>query len=212
MRVLVVDDQILFREGLVALLNHQANIEVVGRAASGPEAVELALKLRPDIVLMDFSLGQSTGLEAMQTILDEWCTAKVVFLSVHEDDETVFAALRGGAKGYIPKNTPVPKLVELLQGLERDEPALPPQVTARLLTIFAQQGLPMPPPQSDCDDLTGREIEVLKGLGAGATNRQIAERLFITENTVKNHVRSILNKLHVNNRAQAGAVARRRFK
>jgi DNA-binding NarL/FixJ family response regulator len=211
MRVLVVDDQVLFREGLVALLNHQAGIEVVARAGSGREAVELALNLRPDVILMDFSLGDTTGLQAMQRIMEEWCTAKVVFLSVHEDDDTIFAALRSGAKGYIPKNTPVSKLIELLLGVERDEPAIPPHITARLLTVFTQQQFSMPVQSEACDDLTGRELEVLKSLGSGASNRQIAERLFITENTVKNHVRSILNKLHVRSRTEAGVVARRRF-
>jgi DNA-binding NarL/FixJ family response regulator len=213
-RILLVDDHILFRQGLVSLLDAQPDISVVGEAGSAREAISKAEALEPDLVLMDFGLPDGNGLDATRVILADRPETDIVFLTVHEEDDRLFAALRSGAKGYLLKNVPIAKLLEFLRGVERGEAALSPDMTSRVVDEFARleplSETPTPS-QSGPDELTTRELEVLKELVTGATNRQIADDLVISENTVKNHIRSILTKLGVKNRREAAEIGRRRL-
>lgn len=202
MKLLIVDDHILFREGLASLFNPQNDIEVVGQAASVQEAIKLATVLQPSLILMDFSLPDGTGLEATQAILAVQPNTKIVFLTVHEDDERLFKAIRAGAKGYLLKNVAVTTLLSFLRGVERGEVALTPLMTTKILNEFARLAEPHQTELAGPEELTWREIEVLEQLRTGATNREIAGRLVIAENTVKNHVRNILAKLNLKNRRQ----------
>ncbi len=208
MRVLIVDDHVLFSEGLASLLNAQPDFSVVGQAGSVGEAITLARELCPDLILMDFGLPDGTGLEATQAILAERPTTNIVFLTVHEQDERLFAAIRSGAKGYLLKNVPVAKLLAHLRGLERGEAAISPTMTSHILGEFARMSPAHESSQVEAE-LTARELDVLKLLAAGASNREIADRLCISENTVKNHVGSILTKLGLRNRREAASFARR---
>lgn len=210
MRVLLVDDHILFREGLVGLLGSQPGIDVVGEAGSVSEAIEMTRDLRPDLVLMDFSLPDGTGLDATQTILSERPETKIVFLTVHEEDDRLFAAIRGGAKGYLLKNVPIAKLLASLRGIEHGEAAISPTMTSRVLNEFARLEPKQDLPASD--ELTTRELDVLRELVTGASNREIADHLVIAENTVKNHIRNILSKLNLKNRREAAEFAREKLK
>jgi two-component system NarL family response regulator len=209
MRVLIVDDHVLFREGLVSLLETQPDISVAGEAGRVSEAIGMARELEPDLILMDFGLPDGTGLEATQAILAEQPEAKIVFLTVHEQDDRLFAAIRSGAKGYLLKNVPVSKLLDYLRGVERGEAAVSPAMTSHILDEFARLGSGPDPGPAELDELTTREVEVLQEVARGATNREIADRLCISENTVKNHVGNILAKLNLRNRREAAGFARR---
>jgi DNA-binding NarL/FixJ family response regulator len=208
-RVLIVDDHVLFREGLVSLLKTQPDITVAGEAGSVSESIGMARELEPDLILMDFGLPDGTGLEATQAILAEQPEAKIVFLTVHEKDDRLFAAIRSGAKGYLLKNVPVSKLLDYLRGVERGEAAVSPTMTSHILDEFARLGPGPDPGPAELDELTPREVEVLQQVVQGATNREIADRLCISENTVKNHVGNILAKLNLRNRREAAGFARR---
>ncbi|MCX6045655.1 MAG: response regulator transcription factor [Chloroflexi bacterium] len=203
MRILIVDDHILFREGLVGLLNGQPDTHVIGQAGSVQEATALAHELQPDLVLMDFGLPDGTGLDATKAILAIRPETKIVFLTMHEDDERLFEAIRTGAKGYLLKNVHATTLLTFLRGVDRGEAALTPTMTSKLLNEFARLTEPPKQGSSEFEALSTRELQVLKQLKKGATNREIAEQLFISENTVKNHVRNILTKLGLQNRRQA---------
>jgi DNA-binding NarL/FixJ family response regulator len=209
MKILLVDDHVLFRDALAGLLGAQPDLTVVGSASCVKEAIAQACELQPDIILMDFGLPDGTGLEATQGILDELPDAKIIFLTMHEDDERLFDALRSGAKGYLLKNTSVNELLSFIRGVQRGEAAITRTMAGRLLDLLAQtkpvaSALPM-----ELEVLTTRELEVLKELDTGATNRQIADRLVISERTVKNHVSNILSKLNLRNRHEATHFARR---
>ncbi len=208
MRILLVDDHILFREGLVSLLNSQPDLEVVGEAGSVHEAISLARELQPDLVLMDFGMPDGTGLDATQVILADRPETKIVFLTVHEEDDRLFAAIRSGAKGYLLKNVPVTKLLAFLRGIERGEAAITPVLASRILEEFSRLSTPRGRERVETGELTTRELEVLRELASGASNREIADNLVIAENTVKNHMRSILSKLNLKNRREAAHFAR----
>lgn len=209
MQVLIVDDHILFREGLAGLLRSQPDMVVVGECGSVHEAVETALKTRPDVILMDFSLPDGTGLDATRAILTELPDAQIIFLTVHDNDERLIAAMRAGAKGYLLKNLSVSKLLASLRALERGEAAISRTMMARILEEFAQSTPSISTSPSPLVGLTSREIEVLQELANGVTNQEIATRLFISENTVKNHIHNILEKLNLHNRREAIDFARK---
>lgn len=209
MRVLIVDDHILFREGLVGLLRAQPDIEVVGECGSVHDAIAHTLALKPDIVLMDFSLPDGNGLEATHAILSDLPETKIIFLTVHDDDERMISAIRSGARGYLLKNLSVTKLLASLRALERGEAAISRTMMARVLEEFAHS---TPPPAIEASPLVGltsREIEVLQELADSITNQEIATRLYISENTVKNHIHNILEKLKLSNRREAIEFARK---
>jgi two-component system, NarL family, nitrate/nitrite response regulator NarL len=208
-RILVVDDHILFREGLTSLLRSTDDFDVVGNAGSVHEAIHLARELCPDIILMDFSMPDGTGIDATRVILSELPHCKIVFLTMYEADDKLFDALRAGAKGYLPKNTPSPNLAASLRALAHGELALSRQLMSRVVDEFSRTR------KTELDDkalskLSSREREVLRELENGASNQEIAQRLFLSENTVKHHIRSILEKLQVPNRREAGLISANR--
>lgn len=209
MRIILVDDHVLFREGLASLLRPQPDLDLVGEAGSVVEAIALTKELRPDLVLMDFGLPDGTGLDATEAILEDRPETKIVFLTFHDDDDRLFAAIRRGAKGYLLKNVCASELLSFVRGIERGQAAITPDMTSRILDEFARMGPGAQSHGAELAHLTSRELEVLQELAAGGTNRQIAERLVISENTVKNHVGSILAKLDFRNRREAASFARR---
>ena len=200
MRILLVEDHILFQESLGRLLDGQPDMTVVGGATSVLEAVLKARQLKPDVILMDFTLPDGTGVEAAQTILAEQPSIKVIFLTIHEENEKLFDAIRHGAQGYLPKNVTSSHLLAYLRGLERGEVAIPPEFTARILKEFAYLPSREDSTSEGTSRLTVRQREILKELKTGATNRQIAARLVISEQTVKNHVSRVLKKLNIKSR------------
>lgn len=207
-RLLLVDDHALFREGLVGLINAQPDLNVIGQAGTVQEAIEMTDNLKPDLILMDFSLPDGTGLDATQAILAKHPHTNIVFLTVHEEDDRLFEAIRSGAKGYLLKNVPVNKLLSFLRGVEKGEAAISRSMTSRLMDEFAKLEPERKAAPTLPAVLTTRELEVLQQLATGASNREIADQLVISENTVKNHVRSILAKLNLRNRREASNFAR----
>jgi DNA-binding NarL/FixJ family response regulator len=208
MRILIADDHTLFRESLGSLLASRG-LEIVGEAREGQEAVELARSLRPDVVLMDLSMPGLDGLAATRLISAEMPEVKVVVLTASDDDAQLFEAIKSGAQGYLLKNLESRELFSLLEGVGRGEPALTPRLASKLLQEFARPPRPAAEPH-DPDALTDREREVLELLVRGVTsNRKLAKQLGVSENTVKFHVRNILDKLHLHNRAEVVGFALR---
>ncbi len=207
MRVLVADDHALFRDSLRSLLAARGH-EVIGEARNGREAVELAHRLRPDVVLMDLMMPEVDGLAATRLISADLPEVKVVVLTASDDDANLFEAIKSGAQGYLLKNLESGEFFALLEGVAQGEPALTPSLARKLLREFARPSQAGKP--SDPDALTEREQEVLDLLVQGVTsNRRLADRLGVSENTVKFHVRNILDKLHLHNRAQVVSFALR---
>jgi DNA-binding NarL/FixJ family response regulator len=203
-RVLLVDDQALFREALAVLLEVRAEIEVVGEAADGAAALERSAALQPDVVLMDLHMPVLDGIAATRRLRVEQPGVRVLALTTFDDDEDVFAALRAGAVGYLLKDVTSDRLVEALLAAARGESVLQPSVAARVVARFA--GMPhdaAPRPQPLVVPLSDRELEVLRLLGDGCSNREIATSLFLAEGTVKNHVTNVLAKLGARDRTQA---------
>jgi DNA-binding NarL/FixJ family response regulator len=209
MKILIVDDHVLFRQGLVSLFESRPSYQVVAEAGTVEKTIELVRKFEPDLVLMDFSLPDGTGLDATEVIMEEYPDTLVVFLTVHEDDNRMIAAIAKGAKGYMLKNTPIANLFASLDALKRGEPALSRAMTGRLLNSISKMGEPQHNQWEELEKLTPRELEVLEELAANATNREIAATLYISERTVKNHVSNILSKLGTSNRHEAANLARR---
>ena len=207
-KVLVIEDHFLFRDGLTSLFNSTPDFKIVGEAGSVREGIEKARSLRPDIILMDFSLPDGTGLDATKAILAETPESKIVFLTVHEADDKLFAAIRAGAKGYLPKNLAGQNLISSLRALERDELALTRKMASRIVGEFSNSNLQNSQNEKILDKLSPRELDVLCELQAGCTNHEIAQRLVISENTVKHHVQNIYKKLEVESRRQASQIAR----
>lgn len=208
MRILIADDHALFRESLRSLLTARG-LEVVGEAGDGREAVELVRRLQPDVVLMDLAMSGLDGLAATRLISAEMPQVKVVVLTASDEDANLFEAIKSGAQGYLLKNLESREFLSLLAGISQGQPALTPTLAQKLLQEFAHPAQPGPPPR-DPNALTGREREVLELLVQGViSNRKLAKRLGLSENTVKFHVRNILNKLHLHNRAEVVGFALR---
>ena len=207
LRVLLADDHALFRAGLRAELSAYSHVQVVGEASSGHEALELALRSRPDVVLMDITMPGGGGLEALEALKREMPQVHVVMLSVHEDDDSLLGAIRRGADGYLTKDIEPDELLTMLDKVTRGEPAIAGTLGARLLQELRRPGSTGPPAAAPVDPLTARELEVLRHVAKGDTNAEIGQRLFITENTVKMHLRNILDKLQLENRVQAAVYA-----
>ena len=205
-RVLVVDDHQLFRDGVRALLGSLPGAEVVGEASSGSEAVELVAALLPDVVLMDVQMPDMSGLEATRRVVATHPSVGVVIVTMFDDDETVFAAMRAGARGYVLKGAGQDDLTRAIDAVARGEAIYGPAVAGRILQFFKASRADLP--LDAFPDLTEREREVLDLIAAGMANAAIGRRLGITEKTVKNHVSNIYGKLHVTDRAQAMLRAR----
>jgi DNA-binding NarL/FixJ family response regulator len=206
MRVLIADDHALFRDGLRSLLEARG-VDVVGEAPDGRVAVALACQERPDVVLMDLAMPDLSGLAATRLISARCPAVKVVVLTASEDDADLFEAIKSGAQGYLLKNLESDQFFHLLDGVARGEPALTPALARKLLVAFAHPHAADNAERSP-DSLTDREQEVLHLLVLGVTsNRELADRLAVTENTVKYHLRNILDKLHLQNRAQVVSYA-----
>jgi len=207
MKIVIVDDHVLFREGLTAIIGSEPDIEIIGQAGTVQEAIEMVKISKPDMVLMDFGLPDGTGAEATRAILQEHPECKVVFLTMSEEDDDLIAAIRSGAKGYLLKNMQPAKLVSSLRSVQKGESALSRSMTLRLMEELARTKESQRPGEGD-PTLTRRELEVLRELASGLSNLEIAERLFISENTVKYHVHSILEKLNLSDRRDAAIYAR----
>ncbi|MFQ5858955.1 MAG: response regulator [Anaerolineae bacterium] len=203
-RVLIVDDHTIFRQGLVNLLQIECEFEVIGDAPDGEAALGLARKLHPDVVLMDVNMPRMGGIEATRRLLADAPGVQVLMLTVSEEDEDLFGAVRAGARGYILKNADANELLEAIRRVHVGEAMVSPAMTLRLLEALHDGWLP-----SIELPLTPRELDVFRLLGRGASNREIAETLLISENTVKTHVRQILRKLEVRSRHEVAAYARR---
>jgi len=199
-KILLVDDHLLFSDGLKSILNAQIDFQVVGQAGTAHEAVWLAKELHPDIILMDVGLPDENGVEATRAIIEETPDTIVVFLTVFDSDQFLFAAIRSGAKGYVLKSQPSEQLLASLRAIERGEAAISRAMTKQVLDEFHRLGPPTEPQQSKLSKLTLREFDILKALSAGLTNREIAQRFVVAETTVKNQVHSILSKLGLKNR------------
>lgn len=211
-RVMVVDDHALFRRGIVAVLEAADSIEVIGEAVDGLEAIDKAKKLVPDVIVMDLNMPNCSGLEATQALQTELPQVNILVLTVSEMEADLFAAIRYGATGYLLKKTDPEDLVDAIFDVARGGAIVSPLMAASLLTEFKSisPGAGRPTAADGASDLSPREDEVLQLVAQGSTNRAIAEALFISENTVKTHLRSIMEKLHLANRSQAAAYAARR--
>jgi DNA-binding NarL/FixJ family response regulator len=205
-RLLIVDDQALFREGLRTLLSVQPGLEVVGEAGNGEEALNRSAAVRPDVVLMDLQMPVMDGAAATRLLKTRQPAVQVIVLTTFDDDENVFEGLRAGAVGYLLKDTPSAKLVEAIRLAARGESFLEPSVAAKVVSEFAR--LSPRPADALAEPLSERELEVLRLAAGGASNREIAAALVIAEGTVKNHLTSILSKLDASDRTEAAVKAK----
>jgi DNA-binding NarL/FixJ family response regulator len=202
MKVLVVDDQRLIRDGIASLLDIQEGIEVVGTAVDGRDAIEQTLALDPDVVLMDVRMPEMDGVEAVAVLRQKAPATRVVMLTTFDDEEYVVQALRAGAAGYLLKDLPSHELAAAVKLAHAGVAQFDPAALARLTNALSRPAVP------EDLDLTSREIEVLRLVAAGATNREIAGRLYLSVGTVKNHVSRILSRLNLRDRTQAAIYAR----
>jgi DNA-binding NarL/FixJ family response regulator len=202
-RILLIEDQTLMRQGLRTILNLEPGMQVIGEASDGENGIRMALELRPDIILMDVQMPHMNGVDATAAICATWPDARVIILTTFDRDDYVFQGIRAGAMGYLLKDTPAENLVATVKRVYAGEPFIQPEIASRALRELVR------PQASPLEPLTEREREVLVLLAQGATNKEIAERLVLTEGTVKNHVSSLLGKLQAENRTQAADIARR---
>lgn len=211
-RVLLVDDHDLFREGLAGIIASQPDMQVIGEAGDGLEGLVKAVELKPDLVLMDLQMPGMDGLEATKKIKEALPEVTVVVLTVRDEDEKLFTALKNGAQGYLLKNIRSAEMLEMLRGAMRKEAAISPALAGRMLEEFRR--LSSLAPRSDENEtieiLTRREQEVLGLVAEGATDKEIAARLSLSLHTVKSHMRNILAKLQVNSRREAARLAKSR--
>jgi DNA-binding NarL/FixJ family response regulator len=205
-RILLVDDHVLFRKGMSRLIDSQPDLEVVAEAEDGIQAVQFARRFKPDLILMDIHMPDCDGHEATRLIVNDWPEAQIVMLTVSDDDQDLFTAIRNGAIGYLVKKIEPEELFSRLRGIAQGEAPISRVMAGRILREFARVDTDGPPPDST-RSLTPREREVLQLVTRGMTNKEIGAQLHIAENTVKNHLRNILEKLHLQNRAQAAAYA-----
>jgi two-component system, NarL family, nitrate/nitrite response regulator NarL len=206
-RVLLVDDQPLFRRAIATLITEQPDFTVVGEAENGIDAVEKAHLLNPDLVVMDVEMPVMDGVAAVRLIREQMPTIKVVMLTVSETEEHLFDAIRNGAHGYLLKDLRPEQLYDLMRSVMRNETPLSPAIAGRLLSEFRDRPIVRSGPVVDVESpsLTRREIEILQLVSDGLSNKEIGARLSISEGTVKNHVHNSLEKLHFENRIQAAA-------
>lgn len=210
-RILLADDHELFRDGLAGLINNQPDMEVAGQAGDGYEALVLARDLQPDLIIMDIKMPVCDGLEATRLIRAELPRSRLIMLTVHDEDEKLFAAIKAGANGYMLKDTSSADFLRGVRSALGGEATLPPRLAASLLDEFARLVNRSRPAVSsdDAPDLTPRELDVLQLIATGMTNQEISDQLSISLHTTKSHVRHILSKLHAVNRRHAARLAAR---
>ncbi len=203
-RIMLVDDHDLFRQGLASLINNQPDLQVVGQASDGLSAFALAREIKPDLIIMDVNMPISNGLEATRLIRRIMPDVRILMLTIHEDDQTLYQAIQAGANGYLLKQSDSVSFLEGVRKALAGEAVLPPRLADRLLEEFARLAS-LEGDESPKEDygLTLRELEVLENVATGATDKEIAVKLNISVYTVKSHVRNILSKLHAVNRWQA---------
>lgn len=206
--VVIVDDHALFRDGLATILAAEADIEVVGQGGTAEEAIRLARDLLPEIILLDIDMPGG-GLEAARTIANEFPVIKIVMLTASEDDDHLMAALKTGARAYILKGVAARELLRILRAVAAGESYVPPALAAGLLLELHEAGTHARKPANLIDELTEREREILEGLAAGLSNKEIGQKLFLSEKTVKHYMTNILQKLQVRNRVEAALLAQK---
>ena len=205
--ILVVDDHPLFREGLASLLNSSPETSVIGEAGSGSEAIAQAEALNPDVVLMDIQMPDMNGIEATRRILADHPTMRIIMLTMLEDDDSLFAAMRAGARGYILKGADKAEVLRTIAAVVEGQALFGPAIASRI-TGFFRRGAPTDKALLPFPELTEREREVLNLIAQGLNNQEIAQRLFVSGKTISNHISSIFNKLQVADRPQAIIKAR----
>jgi two-component system NarL family response regulator len=203
LRVLIVDDHALFRRGLQMVLAAEADIDVVGEASDGAEAVEKAKALRPDVVLMDVRMPKRSGIEAAGAIRDELPEAKILMLTMSDEEADLYEAIKAGASGYLLKEISIEEVPDAIRSVWAGQSRISPSMASKLLSEFAAMSQRGGDAKAAGAQLTPREMQVLKHVAQGLNNKDIAEKLFISENTVKNHIRNILDKLHLHSRMEA---------
>lgn len=208
--ILIVDDHVLFREGISNIINRWDDFQIVGDASNGQEALEKAHQLLPDIVLMDISMPVMDGIQATIRIKREIPSVRVVILTMSEENDDLLAAIKNGATGYILKDTPSKRLHDQLRGVMRDEAPISGIMATKILNEFNSKESLGEKIVNSIDQLTERELEILEMVSKGLTNQEIADRLFLSENTIKKYISNILNKLQVNNRVEAAMLAFRK--
>lgn len=227
-RILLCEDQTLMRQGLHTVLELEDGFEVIGEAVDGEDAVRQYINLRqrglgPDVVLMDIQMPRKNGVDATAIITGQYPNARIIMLTTFEYDDYVFEAVKAGAMGYLLKDVPADELAATIRKVHMGEPFIQPKMASRLLVEFGRKSqasattqhkpslaTPLIGQLAQHEELSSREVEVLKLLAAGASNREIADKLVLAEGTVKNHVSNILGKLHAENRTHAANVARER--
>ena len=207
--ILLVDDQRLMREGLRTLLELEPGLRVVGEASQGQEALEQYASLQPDVVLMDVRMPVMDGVESTRQLMNQWPRCRVIILTTFDDDEYVFEGLRAGALGYLLKDVSIQELADAIRTVMAGGVLIEPSVARKVVAEFARMTSSAPTPRFGLDEpLSEREIDILRLLAQGLTNREIAQRLFLAEGTVKNYVTNILSKIGVRDRTQAALRAR----
>ena len=207
-RVLVVDDQELFRRGLIMLLSGDTDIEVVGEASDGITATELAVKTAPDVILLDVRMPRRTGVEACRGIKEAVPSAKIIMLTVSDEEADLYESVKNGASGYLLKDSSIEEVAQAIRVVNEGQSLISPSMAVKLIDEFKQMSKPERE-QGPALRLTERELEVLRLVAKGLNNREVAKELFISENTVKNHVRNILEKLQLHSRMEAVMYAMR---
>ena len=215
-KIVLVDDQVLIREGLRILLPLQGNLEIVGEASNGNEAIAVVQQTQPDVVLMDVRMPLLDGVAATRALRELAPQCRILLLTTFDDNEYVFEGLRAGAAGYLLKDTPSDKLAEAIRTVARGDSFLQPSIAAKVVAEFARLSALPPKPQAMptspalVEPLSERELAILRYLSRGDSNKEIATALYLSEGTVKNHITNILGKLGVRDRTQAALVARER--
>jgi DNA-binding NarL/FixJ family response regulator len=207
-RVLVVDDQELFRRGLIMLLGGDIDIEVVGEAADGITATDLAITTAPDVILLDVRMPRRTGVEACRAIKEAVPATKIIMLTVSDEEADLYESVKNGAAGYLLKDSSIEEVAQAIRVVNEGQSLISPSMAVKLIDEFKQMSKPERE-QGPALRLTERELEVLRLVAKGLNNREVAKELFISENTVKNHVRNILEKLQLHSRMEAVMYAMR---